>query len=335
MQFEDAINAAAEMLGAEPLTIRAVLAQEASGRPLDAHGQPLARFEPHHFPRQHWQALGFDPAGQAPWRAALAIRRRRRTEMQAAALVIDREAALRAMSMGAPQIMGFNYSAAGYPSAAAMWEAFHAPGEQVMALARFVRSRALDGALRSRDWRAFAAYNGSGQPEKYAREIEAKYRRLGGQPSAQVLRHGATGTSVLAAQERLAAAGVDVVADGHFGAETLRAVREFQQARGLPVDGLIGARTWAELRRVETGGAVLTSPLPQPRSIGRLGDAAADHGEAAVAGAVMTAAITKGPEVLGDLPFTTLHPAVQAVAVVAALAAVAGAGWLAMRRGWI
>lgn len=38
-----------------------------------------------------------------------------------------------------------------------------------------------------------------------------------------------------------------VVVDGHFGPQTRGAVRSFQSARGLYVDGRVGRRTWAEL----------------------------------------------------------------------------------------
>lgn len=35
--------------------------------------------------------------------------------------------------------------------------------------------------------------------------------------------------------------------DGYYGAETYRAVRFFQSRNGLPVDGVVGPRTWAAL----------------------------------------------------------------------------------------
>ncbi|MDZ8106418.1 MAG: peptidoglycan-binding protein [Nostoc sp. DedQUE12a] len=52
------------------------------------------------------------------------------------------------------------------------------------------------------------------------------------------------GSDVRKLQEKLQAAGFTIaVADGVFGAETQRAVKEFQQQKGLVVDGLAGAKT--------------------------------------------------------------------------------------------
>lgn len=55
-------------------------------------------------------------------------------------------------------------------------------------------------------------------------------------------------------QRRLLAAGLRVELvelDGTFGPSTEAAVRDFQQGRGLPPDGLVGADTWGQL--VESG----------------------------------------------------------------------------------
>jgi N-acetylmuramoyl-L-alanine amidase len=62
-----------------------------------------------------------------------------------------------------------------------------------------------------------------------------------------LLRHGTTGAAVRELQERLAMAGYPVAADGVFAGVTERAVRAFQDARGLHVDGICGPETWGAL----------------------------------------------------------------------------------------
>jgi N-acetylmuramoyl-L-alanine amidase len=67
------------------------------------------------------------------------------------------------------------------------------------------------------------------------------------------LRTGERGEAVRDLQRRLSAVGHDVSADpmGCFDAGTEAAVRAFQVARGLRVDGLVGRETWSAL--VESG----------------------------------------------------------------------------------
>ncbi|MGW4160569.1 peptidoglycan-binding protein [Streptomyces sp. NPDC004788] len=69
-----------------------------------------------------------------------------------------------------------------------------------------------------------------------------------------VIRSGATGPDVRSAQLLLGADGHRVTADGRFGADTARAVRDFQRAHRLPADGVVGARTWTALVRTVRGG---------------------------------------------------------------------------------
>ena len=67
-----------------------------------------------------------------------------------------------------------------------------------------------------------------------------------------VLRKGSKGSSVKEAQNLLLKHGYALPkygADGDFGDETLNAVKVFQQANGLEVDGAVGTKTWAALRK--------------------------------------------------------------------------------------
>ena len=67
------------------------------------------------------------------------------------------------------------------------------------------------------------------------------------------LRRGSAGEAVRDLQRRLSALGFDSTGDpsGTFGTATETAVREFQTARGLKVDGACGGGTWAAI--VESG----------------------------------------------------------------------------------
>jgi hypothetical protein len=62
-----------------------------------------------------------------------------------------------------------------------------------------------------------------------------------------LLRLGAKGDLVVWAQERLITAGAEIEVDGIFEGATRRAVKAFQEAHGLPVDGQLGSDTWAQL----------------------------------------------------------------------------------------
>lgn len=243
--------AAAARLRCEPAALRAVWEVEASGRCFDAMGRVLMRFEPHQFPRQHWTALGFAPGTTPPWRASLRLSEAERWRMFTAATRIDMEAALAATSHGGPQIMGFNAPAAGYASALDMVRAMAegAPVHLIDAFVSLILAWRLDGALRALDWLAFARrYNGTGQPEVYAARMESAYRRHAGRASPAVLRVGDRGEAVTALQRALTLHGFEVPDDGAFGPGTLAAVEAFQAAHGLPVDGIVGARTWGALR---------------------------------------------------------------------------------------
>lgn len=80
--------------------------------------------------------------------------------------------------------------------------------------------------------------------------------------SSGTLKRGAAGASVTELQRTLAREGFDPGAvDGRFGPQTERALRAFQRANGLDVDGVVGPKTRAAL----SGGVMAPAPLPPER----------------------------------------------------------------------
>lgn len=65
--------------------------------------------------------------------------------------------------------------------------------------------------------------------------------------NASAFRVGDQGSDVAEIQGRLASLGYDVAADGEYGPATTEAVKEFQNSRGLSVDGLVGSSTYSAL----------------------------------------------------------------------------------------
>ena len=65
-----------------------------------------------------------------------------------------------------------------------------------------------------------------------------------------VLKRGMKGETVAAVQVLLIVAGQDIEADGSFGPATEAAVKAYQRAGGLSVDGSVGPAAWARLRGV-------------------------------------------------------------------------------------
>ena len=61
------------------------------------------------------------------------------------------------------------------------------------------------------------------------------------------VRIGATGENVTTIQYLLRHHGAEVEVDGDFGPQTEGAVRDFQRAKNLTVDGVVGQRTWQAL----------------------------------------------------------------------------------------
>ena len=85
------------------------------------------------------------------------------------------------------------------------------------------------------------------------------------EPTKPTLRTGSRGEDVRILQENLRQLGfLNDAADGIFGTNTNAAVRSFQKAQGLSVDGVVGAGTWAAL------GAAMPQEEEEPSMMTRL-----------------------------------------------------------------
>jgi peptidoglycan hydrolase-like protein with peptidoglycan-binding domain len=75
-----------------------------------------------------------------------------------------------------------------------------------------------------------------------------KTRTKGGIMAEPILRRGSSGEAVRQLQQALKGLGHDPGAiDGEFGSRTETAVRAFQKAQGIAVDGVVGEITWLNI----------------------------------------------------------------------------------------
>jgi hypothetical protein len=154
--------------GIPPAVALAILDIESSGRPFGSDGRMIIRFEPHHFKDANGNKIPLEVkrGGQAgEWD----------TFTRAAA--INPDAAMRAISMGEAQIMGFNHQMVGHPTVKSMFDAFNTSHQaQITGFFDFVKAAKLEDATRTGDWLRFACkYNGSGQ-RGYDAKIDARYQ---------------------------------------------------------------------------------------------------------------------------------------------------------------
>lgn len=84
--------------------------------------------------------------------------------------------------------------------------------------------------------------------DRYYLNGRRRMGEYGDRPSVHpMLREGDQGPAVVELQTALTRHGSSCDADGDFGPQTAAAVRQFQQARQLEVDGVVGLATWAAL----------------------------------------------------------------------------------------
>ena len=166
-----------------------------------------------------------------------------------AATALDRSAALRATSWGLGQVMGFNAARAGYANVEDMVAAFtESEDRQIAAMAEFIRTGQLDGALSAHHWAQFAErYNGANYSiNDYDGKLARYYARyLTGPLPDLLVREVQMGLTLLA----LPGVPSPGKVDGWYGEDTQHALTAFQLAGQLPPTGRPDAPTMAELRK--------------------------------------------------------------------------------------
>jgi peptidoglycan hydrolase-like protein with peptidoglycan-binding domain len=86
----------------------------------------------------------------------------------------------------------------------------------------------------------------------------------GGMMAEPILRPGSSGEAVRELQQALKGLGYDPgVVDGQFGSGTESAVKAFQKAQGITVDGIVGDVTWLNIDEADT-----SDPTIRPGSTG-------------------------------------------------------------------
>lgn len=95
-----------------------------------------------------------------------------------------------------------------------------------------------------------ALFEGSTEAGRDSRPARSEERDWPGTPLSVDLR-GESRPDVRRVQQRLSELGFSVDADGHYGPDTEKAVKEFQEAQGLDADGVVGKDTWAALIHVD------------------------------------------------------------------------------------
>jgi hypothetical protein len=177
----------ADQTGIDPVAVLAVWYVESGGRGFTA-GHPIIRFENHKF-FQFWghdHVTQFDQHFQFGGHAGIPGSSSKNHKFRAATTgafatfhgdqtkeyevfdfassLANREEACLSISMGGPQIMGFNCDACGYLSASKMFDAFAQDQRfHVLGFFDFVQSKGLIDLIRDKKWVSFGAhYNGDG-----------------------------------------------------------------------------------------------------------------------------------------------------------------------------
>lgn len=198
-RFGGLIDKLSSVVDIDPGAALAVLVVESSGNGFSSDGRMIIRFENHKFLKYYgkkhpdtfkshfkydqnkrWQAHQFRKSPTRRWKSFHG-KQSGEWEVFDFARGLNAPAAMLSISMGLPQIMGFNYAAIGYDSVGEMFDnlsddvRFH-----ILGLFDFIRGSGnispMLQALQTGNFEQFASrYNGPGQAAKYGDWIDAKF----------------------------------------------------------------------------------------------------------------------------------------------------------------
>jgi len=240
----------AHRIGAGEDELHAFYEVEAAGSGFDTQGRPKMLFEPHVFYRNLTGAkrdeavakgLAYRRWGKQPYPRDSYPRIKE-------AMKIDRTAALLSASWGRGQILGENFSTAGYSSVEQMVNAFMQDEEEhVEAMIKFILANGIDDDIRAHRWETVArVYNGAGyKTHGYHTKLAAAFRKWQGradQSWAPDVPDSAgpgiqNGEQLKQVQRRLRELGYHEAGnpDGVWGTKTRAAVLAFRADNGLPI----------------------------------------------------------------------------------------------------
>jgi N-acetylmuramidase/Putative peptidoglycan binding domain len=250
------LAAVAKNLGVFAPEIWTVLAVETSGCGFLPDRRPQILYERHIF---HRLTNGlFDdgdisdpaPGGYGPTGA-------HQYDRLSIAILKNRSAALQSASWGIGQIMGENFSQAGFQNIEEMVAAMsQSEDQQLTAIASFLIARKLHASLQTHDWSTFArGYNGPNYViNRYDVRLNGEFQKY----SSGVL----PDLNVRAAQLYLTYLGFHPgPPDGIAKMQTLSALAQFQLQNGLPNTGSIDDSVMAQLvARLEDGDSMMKKP---------------------------------------------------------------------------
>jgi peptidoglycan hydrolase-like protein with peptidoglycan-binding domain len=119
--------------------------------------------------------------------------------------------------------------------------------ETERAVRKFQRANELevDGVVGAATWEALEASAEDEDEEEDEDEDEDEDGE--DEVDMPTIERGARGAAVVSLQQALVGLDYELEVDGDFGAATERAVRKFQRASELEVDGIVGSETWQAL----------------------------------------------------------------------------------------